>query len=160
MATEVPSSAPPDTTAPTAPVATPDPTTPFPTTSAASIPAPTTTHAVTVTAAPTTSRVPSTLAPPRVEVLYAADAQNRLVIPRTGTATLTIRNSGGLASQWLVTGSGFSVRTASQGTVQGGDTALVVVGPPAGELPRTERTGTISVLGAVNSAIPFVIPAS
>jgi len=102
--------------------------------------------------------VPSTLAPPRVEVLYAADAANRVVIPRVGAATLTIRNTGGSASQWLVTGSGFSVRSPSQGTLQAGQSTTVSVGAPAGELPRSEISGTISVLGAVNSRIAFVIP--
>lgn len=91
-------------------------------------------------------------------VTYGADGANRFVIPRGGAATLTIRNTGGSASQWLVTGSGFSLRSASQGTLQPGQSAAVVIGPPAGELPLGEITGTISVLGAANSSIAFVIP--
>lgn len=152
----------PPTTSSTAPAPTEPPTTPAPpppTTAApvATPPAPTTVRTVIVTVPPT-SRVTSTLAPPRVEVLYAADAANRVVIPRVGTATLTIRNTGGSASQWLVTGTGFSVKSASQGTLQGGQSTTVLVGAPPGDLPRNELTGTISVLGAVNPSIGFVIP--
>jgi hypothetical protein len=148
--TEATTTAPPTITAP--------PTT-APSTTATTAPPTTPTPSPTTTAVATTApRPPSTLGPPRVEVTYGADGANRFVIPRTGTATLTIRNTGGSASQWLVTGSGFSLRSASQGTLQPGQSAAVIIGPPAGELPRNEITGTISVLGAANSAIVFVIP--
>lgn len=116
----------------------------------------TTARPTVVTTAPP---VATTAAPPRVLVTYTTDAFGRLLLPRAGTATLVITNSGGLASQWLVTGAGFRiVGAASQGTLGPGQSTNVVIAPPAGDLPAREITGTVSVLGAINSSIPFAIP--
>lgn len=118
--------------------------------------APVTTARPVVTTAPP---VVTTAAPPRVLVTYPTDAFGRLLLPRAGTATLVITNSGGLASQWLVTGTGFRiVGAASQGTLGPGQSANVVIAPPSGDLPAREITGTVSVLGAINSSIPFATP--
>jgi hypothetical protein len=142
--------------------------------------APTTTTAAPTTVAPTTAPItvaptistvprtapptvapPTTYAPPKVLVTYAADSQGRLVIPRSGSATITVTNQGGLASQWLVTGSGFTTGGGqSQGTLGPGQSQFISVFPPAGEIPRSEQHGIISVLGATNPSVPFVIPAA
>jgi hypothetical protein len=134
-------------------------TAPAPTTvtTAPVVTAPPTTRAVVTTAAP----VVTTPAPPRVQVFYATDAAGRLVVPRGGSAVITIANSGGLASQWLVTGAGFTTGGGpTQGTLEPGQSATVVIAPPPGGLPAREVPGTISVLGAINSTVPFVIPAA
>lgn len=153
--------APPTTEATTTTEAPTTTTTAVPTTVASTLPVPPTTVATTqppvvVTVAPP----PTTLAPPRVQVTYAADRFGRLMLPRSGYALLTLTNRGGQASQWLITGTGF--RTAGSGSAQGtlapGQTATVTVQAPSGELPDNEITGVIQVLGAVNSAVPFVIP--
>lgn len=112
------------------------------------------------TVVPTTGVAATTPAPPRVVASFAADASGRLVIPRGGTATVEIRNEGGLASQYVVTGTGFTFGgAASQGTLEPGARVTLVVAPPRSELPATDVVGVISVLGAVNGSIPFVIPA-
>jgi hypothetical protein len=104
---------------------------------------------------------PTTYAPPRVVVSFASDGSGRLVVPRQGTVSFTVSNQGGLASQYLVSASGVSLGGgAVQGTLQPGQSVSLSVGPPPGDLSRTEKTGTISVLGAINSSIPFVIPAA
>jgi hypothetical protein len=109
---------------------------------------------------PPTQAPPTTYSPPKVLVTYAADAQGRLVVPRVGTATLTVTNQGGLASQWIVTGSGFSVvGGATQGTLAPGQSQFISIGIPGGEIPKTEITGIISVLGALNPSIQLVIHA-
>jgi len=170
--TAVPTTIAPRTTvAPTLP-----PTTAAPTTQAVT----TTSIAATTTAAPTTAPIvtlpvpttprptppptqapPTTYAPPKVLVTYAADPQGRFVVPRVGTATLTVTNQGGLASQWLVTGSGFAISGGpSQGTLQPGQSAFISISVPPGEIPATELTGVISILGALNPSIAFVIPAA
>ena len=55
-------------------------------------------------------------------------------------------------------GTGFTTVGASQGSLSPGQTAVVTVVAPPGELPTGEITGIISVLGAVNPTVPFVIP--
>jgi hypothetical protein len=115
------------------------------------------TSAVVTTAAPPPS-VATTVAPSRVVVSYGTDGSGRLVIPRSGSASLVITNEGGLAQQWLVTGTGFTTVGPAQGSVGPGQTTVVTVVAPPGELPSGELTGTISVLGAVNPSIAFVIP--
>jgi hypothetical protein len=131
----------------------------------------TTVTVVDTTEAPPTSVVPfptiaTTVAPPttvavvpsRVVVSHGADPAGRLVIPRLGSATLVITNQGGLAQQWLVTGTGFTTAGPTQGSLGPGQTVTVTVLPPPGELPSSELTGIISVLGAVNPSVAFVIP--
>lgn len=129
----------------------PAPTTEAPTTT--TIPVPTT---VATPSPPTT--VPPTFAPSRVVVSYGADGSGRLVVPRSGSATLVITNEGGLAQQWLVTGTGFTAVGATQGTLGPGQTVTVSIVAPREELPLGEVPGIISVLGAVNPTIAFVIP--
>ena len=116
------------------------------------------TSAVVTTAPP--PPVATTFAPSRVIVSYSTDGSGRLVIPRSGSASLVITNEGGLAQQWLVTGTGFTTVGASQGSLGPGQTTVVTLVAPPGELQTGELTGTISVLGAVNPAIAFVIPAA
>lgn len=153
--TTVPPTTEPPTTATTATtVAT---TTPPPVTAPPTTPKPLSTQPVVITSPPTTP-----LAPPKLELTFPRDGLGRLVIPRKGTASFTITNSGGLSSQWLVTGTGFV--TANGGTAQGtllpGGSVIVTVMPPPVELPKGEVTGSITVLGAVNPNIPFVITAA
>jgi hypothetical protein len=132
------------------------PTTVAPTTTApTTVVAPTSTTPVTV-AVPTT--VATTVAPSRVVVSHATDGSGRLIIPRHGSANLVITNQGGLAQQWLVTGTGFTTVGASQGTLGPGQTVTVTLVAPPGELPSGEINGTVSVLGAVNPTVAFVIP--
>lgn len=120
--------------------------------------APSTTQRQVVTTTSVVVAPPSTFAPPHIQVTYPADAAGRLVIPRGGSATFTISNTGGLASQWLVSGTGFSTGgSATRGTLGPGQSTSVTVGPPPGELPNGDLTGSIDVLGAVNPTIPFVI---
>jgi len=141
------------------------------TTSTTSTSTTTTVAVVDTTEAPPTSIVPfptiaTTVAPPttvpvvpsRVVVSYGADSAGRLVIPRSGSANLVITNQGGLPQQWLVTGTGFTTVGGSQGSLAAGQTVTVTVLAPPGELPSGEINGIISVLGAVNPTIAFVIP--
>jgi hypothetical protein len=127
------------------------------TTTAPTTVAPTT--AVDTTAAPPTTPAP-TFAPSRVVVSYATDGGGRLILPRSGSANLVITNEGGLAQQWLVTGTGFTTAGASQGTLAPGQTTTITVVAPREELPSNQIVGVISVLGAVNPTVPFVIPAA
>ena len=120
-------------------------------------PSSTPTSVVVTTAAPPPPVV-TTFAPSRVVVSYSTDGSGRLVIPRSGSATLVITNEGGLAQQWLVTGTGFTTVGASQGSVGPGQTSVVTVVAPPGEIQTGEIYGIISVLGAVNPTIAFVIP--
>ena len=167
-ATSVPSTVPPSSSVPTtelAPTTTVAPPTTVTTTTTSVVTtteAPTTTvvvvpTAVVTTPAPTTMP-PPTLAPSRVVVSYAADAGGRLVVPRSGAATLVVTNEGGLAQQWLVTGTGFTTAGPTQGSLAGGQSVTVTILPPPGELPLDAVTGTISVLGATNPSVGFVIP--
>lgn len=132
------------------------------TTAVATTEAPTTTEVVPFptippTLAPTTA-APPTYAPPRVVVSYATDGSGRLIIPRAGTANLVITNEGGVPQQWLVTGTGFGTVGATQGSLSPGQTVTVTLVAPPGELPTGEIPGIISVLGAVNPTVAFVIP--
>jgi hypothetical protein len=95
-----------------------------------------------------------------VVVSYSTDSRGRLVLPRNGSSTLLIINEGGQPQQWLVTGTGFTTSGPSQGTLPPGQTVTVTVLAPRNELPGNEINGTISVLGAVNPSVPFVIPAA
>jgi hypothetical protein len=148
---------PPTTIAPTTTTTAPTTTVPPPTTPITVAP----TIVTVPRTAPPTVAPPTTYAPPKVLVTFAADAKGRLVIPRVGSATLTITNQGGLASQWLVTGSGFTTGGGqSQGTLGPGQSQFISVFPPAGEIPKGEQTGIISVLGAMNPSVTFVIPAA
>ena len=154
----------------TAPTTTSGPTTTAPTST--TMPSTTSTTVVTTTVAPTTTAVVTTVpttaapvtttapvvAPSRVVVSYATDGRGRFILPRVGSANLVITNEGGLAQQWLVTGTGFTTAGPSQGSLGAGQTVTVIVVAPPGELPTGEINGTISVLGAVNSNVPFVIP--
>lgn len=163
IATTTSSTTAPSTSAPTTTEPAPSSTT-GPSTTAAPVPtteAPTTTSVVvptTVVTLPPPTTVAPTFAPSRVVVSYGADASGRLVVPRTGSATLVITNEGGLAQQWLVTGTGFTTIGATQGTLGPGQTVTVSIVAPLEELPLGEVPGIISVLGAVNPTIAFVIP--
>jgi len=112
------------------------------------------------TPVPTPTTVPSTFVPSRVVVSYAADGSGRLVLPRSGSATLVITNEGGLAQQWLVTGTGFTTAGATQGSLAPGATVTVTIVAPREELPLGAVSGIISVLGSINPTVAFVIPAA
>jgi hypothetical protein len=135
------------TTPPPAPTTSPPPTTRAvaPTTVVVTLPPPPTT----TTTAP---------APARLVAAWTQDAQGRLVIPRGGSATFTLTNVGGLQTQWLLTGTGFSGPgdTTVRGILDPGQTSPVTVIPAAG-LPPGEVDGTISVLGPNPLLIPFVV---
>lgn len=112
------------------------------------------------TTAPPPTTPPPTFAPSRVVVSYATDGRGRLILPRSGSANLVVTNEGGLAQQWLVTGTGFSVAGPTQGSLAPGQTVTITVVAPREELPSNEIDGVISVLGAINPTVPFVIPAT
>lgn len=112
------------------------------------------------TTAPAVTTVPPTFAPSRVVVSYARDGAGRLVVPRYGSATVVIANEGGLAQQWLVTGSGFSTAGPTQGHLAPGQSVAVSILAPREELPLGEINGIISVLGAIEPTVAFVIPAA
>lgn len=127
---------------------------PPPTTRAAPVPT------VVTTAPPPPSTTTTTApAPARVVAAWTQDAQGRLVIPRGGSATFTLTNVGGLQTQWLLGGTGFSGPggTTVRGILDPGQTSAVTVVPAAG-LPPGEVVGTIGVLGPNPLEIPFVVP--
>lgn len=166
----------PTATATTTPdTSTAPPTAPVPSTTSTTLAPTTTTEATTTTRPPTTPAptlpAPVVTAPPppstttttatqpaRLVAAWTQDAQGRLVIPRVGSATFTITNVGGLQTQWLLAGTGFSGPggTTVRGILDPGQATPVTVVAAAG-LPPGEVAGTISVLGPNPLDIPFVV---
>jgi len=163
--TEAPTTAPPETAPPT--------TLPLPTTT---VPGPTVPPtSAPVTLAPTTSlplpTVPPTIrptpttspAPPgRLEVNYPRDSQGRMVLLAGGSSAVILRNPGGTAVTFTVTGSG-AITVGATGTASGllapaeARSVPVVASsdPPAGPGPHA----TISVFGAggLVASIPVIV---
>lgn len=111
----------------------------------------TTTAPPSTSSAPTTTReVTTTTAPPAPALLlvdYARDASGRLVLPRGGTAAVTISNVGGKRQQWLLAGFGYvSANGVSGGTLEPGVSVTALVAPLPGATAGT--VGTLTVLGA------------
>ncbi len=136
-------------------------TTAAPTTAVAPVPTTAPRPTLPPTSRPVPPAPPTTFAPPKVSVTFAADANGRLVVPRVGSATMVLTNTGGLASQWLLTGTGFATTGGpTQGTIGPGQSVLIAITAPPGELSKAAIPGIISILGATNSNVAFVIPAA
>lgn len=87
------------------------------------------------------------------------NADGRLVIPRVGSALITLTNDGGESAPWILTGTGFSTGPGgtSQGTLGPGQSTVVRVFAPAKKVPPN-TLGQLAMLGAVNPNVAFVIP--
>ncbi len=77
-------------------------------------------------------------------------------MPRKATASFELTNTGGLATQYLLSGTGFVSVGFQQGTLNPGQSVTVTIAPGA-NLPDSEVSSAVNVLGPNPLAVLFVV---